>query len=137
MSAFVDTSILVRYLTGDPPGVLEAARHIVEATPELRITPVVLAETAYVLTSVYGVSRQMVVDHLIDLLSRENIIMHGLAKDLAMQALLLCRPSKRVSFADALLWAAARGSSRRGEEPTVYTFDERFPASGVRLAKPT
>ena len=127
MSGFLDTSIVVRYLTGDPPQLAEKAAQIIDGDEHLQVTDVVLAETAYVLTSVYGVSRSVVVDHLIAFLQKENISPFALDKGLALQALLLCRPSGRVSFADAMVWAAARSSGGS----VVYSLDERFPEEGL------
>jgi predicted nucleic acid-binding protein len=126
---FVDTSVLVRYLTGDPPNMLETAKRIIDKTDALTITDVVLAETAFVLTSFYKVPRATTVDSLIELIQKKNIRFLNLEKTIVIQALLLCRPSARVSFADALIWAVARseGSS------TVYSFDERFPSDGIAL----
>lgn len=132
MSAFVDTSVLIRYLTADVPEVLDVARRIVDEVESLAVTDVVLAETAFVLLSVYQVPRHVIVDSLVDLLHKQNLSVYGLDKDTVIQALLLCRPSGRVSFADAMLWAAARSGSRTGEHPaTVYSFDRRFPSGGV------
>lgn len=130
MSAFVDTSVLVRYLTGDPPEMLPAARRIVDETESLVLTGVVLAETAFVLQSFYRVPRQHIVDTLVELLRKSNLRTHGMDKDVVIHAVLLCRPSGRVSFADAMLWAAARSV---GAASTVYSFDERFPAEGVEV----
>jgi len=65
MTGFLDTSVVVRYLTGDPPELAEQAAQIVDQENDLQITDVVLAETAYVLTSVYRVRRDIVVDHLV------------------------------------------------------------------------
>ena len=129
MSGIVDTSVVVRYLTGIPPEMAERSALIIDQEDELQLTDVVLAEAAFVLTSVYDVPREAVVDNLIALLRKENISVFGLDKDLVCQALLLCRPSGRVSFADALVWAAARSTS----DKVVYTFDEQFPADGVRV----
>lgn len=129
MTAFVDTSVIVRYLMGDQADMAEAAARIMDGDEDVYVTDVVLAETAYVLTSVYRVPREAVVDHLVAVIRKENIMTHGLGKDLAMRAMLLCRPSHRVSFADALLWAAARSVP----SPVVYTFDERFPRDGVEV----
>lgn len=120
----------MRYLTGDVPELLAVATRILDETPQLHLTEGILTETAYVLTSFYEVPREQVVDSLIDLVSKENIVMHGLGKDVTIQALLLCRPSKRVSFADALLWAAAMSS---GNGACIYSFDRRFPSSGLEL----
>lgn len=127
-ACFVDTSVLIRYLTGDMPERLEAATRILDESPTVYLTEGTLTETAYVLTSFYEVPRERVVDSLIDLVSKENVVLHGLDKGVAVQALLMCRPSKRVSFADALLWAAAVS---RKEPACVYSFDKRFPNVGL------
>lgn len=132
MTAFLDTSVLIRYLTGDPPEMLAVARRIVDETDAVAITDVVLAETAFVLLSVYQVPRQAIVDTLVDLLHKANIALHCLDKATVIQALLLCRPSARVSFADAMLWATARSAAGAGQGfATIYSFDQRFPTDGV------
>lgn len=131
MSDLLDTSMLVRYLTGDPPDLATVSAGVIDGEEELLVTDVVLAETAYVLTSVYRVPRDLVVDHLIALLRKANIDTFRLDKDVVLEALLLCRPSGRVSFADALVWAAAR--SEAGTR--VYSFDERFPDDGITVLR--
>lgn len=131
MSGVVDTSVIVRYLTGHPPHLADRAAEILDREDDLEITDVVLVETAYVLTSVYGVAREEVVDSLIELLQKKNLRLFRLDKARVLDALLLCRPSGRVSFADALTWAAARSSS----SSRVYTFDERFPSTGVEVVR--
>jgi predicted nucleic acid-binding protein len=123
--------MLVRYLTGDPPDLAEAAAGVIDQEEELQVSEVVLAETAYVLTSVYKVPREMVVDNLILFLQKGNVRPFTLEKSTVLQALLLCRPSGRVSFADALVWAAARST----EEKIVYSLDERFPRDGVEVRR--
>ncbi|AFV76550.1 putative nucleic-acid-binding protein, contains PIN domain [Thermus oshimai JL-2] len=129
LNALVDTSVLVRYLTGEPPELAEQAAAILDGDETLGITDVVLVETAYVLESFYGISRPQVVDALIALLQKANLHPLNGRKDLWIEALLLCRPSRRVSFGDALLWATARLSG----VGRVYTFDRRFPGEGVEL----
>lgn len=79
---FADTSLLVRYLTGEPVEMAERAIPVVENTEPLWITPVILAETAYVLQSVYSVEREHIVDTLQSLVMRRNIEMAWLAKEL-------------------------------------------------------
>lgn len=130
-ACFVDTSVLVRYLTGDVPELLGAAERFLDEAP-LYLSEGILTETAYVLTSFYEVPRERVVDSLIELVGKENITLHGLDKGVVVQALLLCRPSKRVSFTDALLWVVAT-SNREREERCIYSFDKRFPATGLEL----
>jgi predicted nucleic acid-binding protein len=129
LNGFLDTSIVVRYLTGDPPELAEKAAQIIDGEDHLQITDVVLAETAYVLTSVYSISRSVVVDHLIAFLQKENVSPFALDKGVVLQALLLCRPSGRVSFADAMVWAAARSTGTN----MVYSLDERLPQDGLEV----
>ena len=131
MSGVLDTSMVVRYFTGDPPELAEKAARVIDGEENLQVPDVVIAETAYVLTSVYGVPRSVVVDHLIAFLQKENISPFAMHKGLVLQALLLCKPSARVSFADAMVWASARLS----ESKVVYSLDERFPEDGLEVRR--
>lgn len=121
--------MVVRYLTGDPPPLADRASRVIDHVDGLLLTDVALVETAYVLVSVYRIARAVVVDKLIEFVQKRNVGVPGLDKALVVQALLQCRPSGRVSFADALVWAAARCSGPQ----RVYTFDERFPADGIEV----
>ena len=129
MSGLLDTSMLVRYLTGDPPELAERASRVIDQVENLQVSDIVLAETAYALTSVYKIPREAVIDHLILFLQKENIRPFALSKDNLLQALLLCRPSRRISFTDALVWAAARST----EAKIVYSLDERVSRDGVEV----
>ena len=131
MSSFVDTSVVVRYLTGDDPYMAGQAADILDEVEDLQVTDVVLLEAAYVLTTVYRIPRDVVVDHMIAFLQKENIACFGMGKNLMLQAFLLCRPSGRVSFGDAMIWAAARSTG----DAVMYSFDERFPEEGVDLRR--
>lgn len=131
MSGLLDTSMIVRYLTGDPPDLAEVSAEVIDGVAPLLITDVVIVETAYVLTSVYEVPRAAVVDGLIALLRKANIDTFRLDRDLVLEALLLCRPSGRVSFADALVWAAARSQA----DAAVYSLDARFPDDGITVLR--
>jgi predicted nucleic acid-binding protein len=128
---FLDTSVVIRYLVNDDRALAERAQRIIVGNAELFLTDGTLAEIAHVLTRVYGIPRAAVVDELILLIRRPNVRLHGLDLALAIQALRLCRPSGRVSFADALLWASARSAGAT----VVYTFDERFPADGLAVRR--
>jgi len=128
VSEFLDTSVIVRYLVQDDPNLAEQARQIIDERPTLIIPAVTITETAFVLTSFYSMPRVAVVDALIALLQRHNISVYQLDTDIVIQALMLCRPSGRVSVADAMLWASARQS---GTGSVVYTFDRRFPSFGI------
>ena len=129
-TALIDTSVLVRYLTGDHAELSERAAGIVEGPVALVIPPVVLAETGYVLETVYGMPRRPVAETLSALVGRRNLSVHGLPKELVFEALSLCRESRSVSWADALVWAEARAAGAH----RIYTFDRRFPSDGVELA---
>jgi predicted nucleic acid-binding protein len=124
---FLDTSYVVRYLTNSPPDMAAQATRIIDSDQILVLSELALSETAYVLASVYGVARPVLVDALMRLVQRRNLQMADLSKARVLEALRLCRDSKRVSITDALLWAQAceRGAT------TMYTFDRRFPSEGL------
>jgi predicted nucleic acid-binding protein len=125
--AFLDTSFVVRYLTGDPPDMAARAAAIIDSERQFVLSEMVVLETAYVLTSFYRVPRAEVVDALLDLVQRSNLRLASLAKPRALAALSLCRDSARCSFTDAMLWAQALDS---GAE-RLYSFDQRFPEEGL------
>ena len=132
MAAVLDTSLIVRYLTGDPPHLAHQARTVIEGADEFLIPAVALAETAHVLRSVYGVDRGHVIDVLAKLLSMPHISLDGLDTAAVVAALEWCRPSTRVSIPDVLIWAAACLQI----PAEVYTFDERFPTARVHVINP-
>src|SRR5437764_5462744 len=100
MSGFLDTSVAVRYLTNDPPDLAQSAAAIIDTTDTLDIDRVIIAEIAYVLGSVYQRPRTEIVDVILELLHKDNVSPWGLAKADVISALLTCRDSNRVSFAD-------------------------------------
>lgn len=85
-----------------------------------------MIETAYVLTTVYRVPREVVVERMIELLNKTNINVNPIKKPLVIEALSMCRPSKRVSFGDALLRARSRSDNL-----AVSTLDKRFPTEAI------
>ena len=127
--AFLDTNMVVRYITGMPSELATRAAQVIDHLVNLWVTPVVVAETAHVLMSVYQVPRAEVVDHLIAFMLKKNINSHAIDEDLIIQGLLLVRPSGRVSVPDALVWAEARSAGAQ----VVYTFDEAFPSEGLEV----
>ena len=128
-SGVLDASFIVRYLTGQPAEQAGRARGLIDSNLVLGVTDVGIVESAYVLTNVYGVPREAVVDALVALIRRRNVMVLGAEQEYVLLGLLMCRASGRISFGDAMIWAAARS---RGV-PAVYTFDERFPSEGVAL----
>ncbi len=126
MTGLLDTSVVVRYLTFDPPEQGRVAQELIDSDTELHVPVVALAESAFILTRLYGWTRAECGDLLIGLLTRVNISTLEIPTWLACEALATCRLSGRVSFADALIWAAARAGPAE-----VYTFDRRFPSAGI------
>ncbi len=129
MSVFLNTSVIVRYLTNDHPEMSNQATQIIEEVDDLTITEGILGETAFVLMSVYGKSRLEVVDSLMALVERDNISTYAMDKSLVIRGLRMCRPSGRVSIGDAMIWAAARTD----RASAIYTFDRRFPNEGIEI----
>jgi predicted nucleic acid-binding protein len=124
----VDSNLLVRYLTGTPPEMAEQAARLIDTDEPLLLSELVLVETAYVLSSFYGMERADITEALMGLVQRQNFRSVSLPKSLLLEALSLCRGSKRYSFTDAFLWAQARHLGTR-----IYSFDQRFPSGGVEI----
>ncbi len=132
MPGFLDTNSIARYLVRDEPDHARRAAALIESAQPLRISIVVLVELAFVLSKLYRIPRADVVDAITRLLERHNVEAHEIDTDLAVQALSLCRPSGRVNYPDALLWAVAR----KATPARVWTFDERFPSDGIDVQAP-
>jgi predicted nucleic acid-binding protein len=62
VSAFVDTNVLVRHLTGDPPEQAARATAFLAAADELLLADLVVAELVYVLESFYDQPRDSVAE---------------------------------------------------------------------------
>lgn len=62
MTAFLDTNVLVRHFTGDPPNLAARATRFLAATDELLVPDLIVAEVVYVLESFYEVARSQVAD---------------------------------------------------------------------------
>jgi predicted nucleic acid-binding protein len=62
LSAFVDSNVLVRHLTGDPPDQAERATQFLRGGDGLILVDLVVAEVVYVLESVYEVERARVAE---------------------------------------------------------------------------
>ena len=62
LSAFVDTNILIRHLTGDPPEMAARATAALGGAEQLLLTDVVFAECVYALESFYEAERDQVAE---------------------------------------------------------------------------
>lgn len=107
MTAFVDTNVLVRHLTGDPPHLAARATAFLSTDVVLLLTDLIVAETAYVLESYYETPRPQVAASLRSMVTFDRM--------LCVDAPLLLRAievyeTHRLDFAEAYLVACAESS---------------------------
>jgi predicted nucleic acid-binding protein len=107
VSAFVDTNVLVRHLTGDPPEQAARAAAFLAAADELLLVDLVVAETVYVLESFYEVPRARVAELVRAIIAFPAVVV--------LDPVLLLRSleayeTDRLDFADAYLVAQAERS---------------------------
>ncbi|MEN3283387.1 MAG: hypothetical protein V7607_4527 [Solirubrobacteraceae bacterium] len=130
MSAFIDTNIIVRHLTGDPPGQARRAGTFLAQAEELLLTDLVAAEVIYVLESFYDVPRPRVAELLRAILSFRAIVVLDAA--LLLRALEIYEVD-RLDFADAYLVASAEASG----VGAVASFDRTIDrVTSVRRIEP-
>lgn len=104
MSAFVDTNILVRHLTADPPELAQRATAFLAEATELYLADLIVAETIYVLESFYEAPRDQIATVIRSLLSMRSVT--------TVDPALLLRAIEvyefdRLDFAEAYLVACA------------------------------
>jgi predicted nucleic acid-binding protein len=107
VSAFVDTNVLVRHLTGDPPAMASSATAYLEAEAELFLTDLVVAETVYVLDSFYENPADQVAEAVRSLLAFEPVVCVDRA--LLLRAIEVYE-TERLDFAGAYLVACAEST---------------------------
>ncbi len=104
MTAFIDTNVLVRHLTGDPPALAARATRYLATTDELLLPDLIVAEVAYVLESFYETPRAQVATTLRAVLAFPAI--RVIDTDLLQRAVEVYEVH-RLDFADAYLVASA------------------------------
>ncbi len=62
LTAFLDTNVLIRHFTGDPPDMAARATAALAGADELLLADLVVAECVYVLESFYEVPRERVAE---------------------------------------------------------------------------
>ena len=107
MSAFVDTNVLIRHLTGDPPDMAARATAYLGSEPELLLTDLVTAETVYVLESFYEAPRDQVAEAIRSLIAFESVVCVDPA--LVLRAAEVYE-TDRIDFAEAYLVACAEST---------------------------
>jgi len=104
VTAFVDTNVLIRHLTGDPPEPAARATRYLAAADELLLPDLIFAEVAYVLESFYETPRAQVATTLRAVLAFPAI--RVVDADLLQRAVEVYEVH-RLDFADAYLVASA------------------------------
>jgi predicted nucleic acid-binding protein len=104
LTAFIDTNVLVRHLTGDPPDFAERATAYLRTERELLLTDLVAAETVYVLESFYETPRDQVGEAVRSLVAFDSIVCVDPA--LLLRAVEVYE-TDRIDFAEAYLVACA------------------------------
>lgn len=107
MTAFVDTDILVRHLTGDPPEMAARATAALLSESELLLTDLVAAETVYVLESFYETPRNQVAESVRSLIGFGSVVCADPA--LLLRAVEVYETG-RIDFAEAYLVASAEST---------------------------
>ncbi len=118
-TAFVDTNVLVRHLTGDPPREAATAGRLLASPLELLLTDVVWAEVGYVLESYYEASRAVVATALRAVVAHPTI--RVVDADLLLRAVEVYE-TDRLDLTDAYLVASAE----RTGVGAVASFDRSF-----------
>ncbi|MGO9900277.1 MAG: PIN domain-containing protein [Solirubrobacteraceae bacterium] len=113
----MDTNVLIRHLTGDPPEMAARATAALGAGEELLLADLVLAECVYVLQSFYEVTRERVAELMraaIALPAIKTVDASSLLRSLEVYEV------HRLDFAEAYLVALAEATG----VATVLSFDK-------------
>lgn len=121
-ACLLDTNVLVRFFTGQPPDMAERARALIAQadTGKLRllVPSLIVAEAIYTLESFYEMPKVDVCERLLALLRSRGI---APLEPVLIQDALERYQSLPVHFADAYLAATAAASGT-----PVFSFDEDF-----------
>ena len=119
---FIDTAILVRYLTRDVEPLASHAKALISAiereeiVAELSVT--VVLETIFAMTTQYGADRNLLTNSLISLLALEGLRLSD--KRQVIEAVGLWGRVRRLSFPDAFHLVLASHSTHR----RIASFDK-------------
>jgi predicted nucleic acid-binding protein len=121
--ALIDSNVILRYLTKDPPKMAEAALRTLDDAQNgkisLLLTSLTVAEVVWVLESFYGQTKTKIAEIIGQFLFCDGLEVED--PDLIIEALSLYH-EKNLDFADAFLAAIAL---RRGPQG-IYSFDHDF-----------
>ena len=130
MTAFVDTNVLIRHLTGDPPTQAAKATRYLQQADELLLADLIFAEVTYVLESFYETPRSQVAETLRAVLAFPTM---RVIDDQLLHRAVEVYDAHRLDFADAYLVASAERTGV-GE---IVSFDRAIDRPGtVRRVEP-
>jgi predicted nucleic acid-binding protein len=107
LSAFLDTNVLIRHLTGDPPARARRATAFLERADELLLPDLIVAEVVYVLESFYELRPKRVTELVRAVIAFTAVVVVDEA--LLLRALEVYEV-ERIDFAEAYLVASAEAS---------------------------
>lgn len=122
MTALLDTNIIIRHLTGDPPAMARRATRFLRSASDLVLLDLIVAECVYVLESFYEVKRSRVASLMRAAVTMPTVVA---STDLVLRTLDLY-DRERLDFADAYLVATAELSGLVG----VASFDKAIDRVG-------
>ncbi len=130
MSLDLDTSVVLRLITGQPTDQLEAARACVaSAAIPVTVSDLVVAESYYALCHHYHVPHADAVDALRALLDDSRIRGNGVARHVLAEPATRQAPKSAAGFVDRLIHAGATF-----DQSTLVTFDRALARlHGVQL----
>ena len=116
MTAFVDTNVLIRHLTGDPPDLAARATSFLAEADELLLPDLIVAEVVYVLESFYEVPTEEVARLVRSVIAFDPI--RTLDPSLLLRSLEVYE-THRIDFAEAYLVASTEAAGL----PDIISFD--------------
>jgi predicted nucleic acid-binding protein len=129
-TGFLDTNILVRHLVGEPAGQAHRATALIAGADRLLLPDLIVAETVYVLESVYRLARPGVALRIRSLLALPTVrVLNRRALERAVDLYEL----DRLDFPEAYLVALAEAS----DVDDIVSFDRALDRVGtVRRVEP-
>lgn len=115
MTVLLDTNVLVRHFTNDPPALAAKARSFLQVTEGLFLVDLVVAEIVYVLESYYEAPRAEVAEHIRSALGSPRV---GVADAPLLWRAVELYELQRLDFPEAYLAALAEASGA-----SVASFD--------------
>ena len=124
LSAFLDTNVVIRHVTGDPPELAARATAALAAADELLLADLAVAECVYVLESFYEVGRKRVAELMRSAIALPSI--RTVDSPTLLRALEVYEV-ERLDFAEAYLVAQAETTG----VSTVLSFDKSIDRVGT------